>query len=74
MTSQYFLAGNLWLAFAVIVWIGKRVSGSGSGDVSIFNITRYFERYEYNTLLGALVAAGVACLVLHWRSCRYEGE
>jgi hypothetical protein len=69
--SRYFMAGNVWLAFAVFASVGRTVEQSEFVKYSFFGTGRWFSPSEYSMFLGTLLAAAMACFALHWRSvCR----
>ena len=68
--SQYFLAGNLWLIFAALAIVGRKLERSQPDMHSFFGVGRRFYPHEYATFVGALFAAAAVCFVLHWRSTR----
>lgn len=66
--SRYFLAGNLWLIFAALAFVGRTFERSEPTRYSFFGVGRWFDPGEYSMFVGALLAAALACFVLHWRS------
>lgn len=69
--SHYFVAGNMWLFVAAVVWWG-RVPNT-AGDLSgwaLFGIGRRFEAYQYPWCLGILIVMAVTCIALHLRWSR----
>jgi hypothetical protein len=69
--SHYFVAGNMWLVVAAVVWWG-RVSNS-AGDLSgwtLFAIGRTFEAYQYPWCLGFPIVMAATCFALHLRWIR----
>ena len=66
--SRYFLAGNLWLVFALFAFVGRTFERSDPTMYSFFGVGRSFYANEYSMFVGALLAAALACFVLHWRS------
>lgn len=70
--SQYFLAGNVWLAFAVLAYLGQKQERSHPTMYSFFGAGQWLSPEHYYGLLAGLIAAGIWCLVLHGRSCRHH--
>lgn len=68
--SQYFLAGNLWLIFAVIAFVGRKTVRVMPVYEQFFGVGRDFTPNEYTTLIAGLVSAAMVCFVLQWRSSR----
>ena len=69
--SHYFVAGNMWLVVAAVVWWG-RVSNT-AGDLSgwtLFGIGRQFEAYQYAWCLGIPIVMAAICFALHLRWSR----
>jgi hypothetical protein len=73
---MYFMAGNLWLLTAAVVFWGREYRGSPSDVVDgyeiwqLFGVGRNFYAYQYPWMLGALFFLAAVCFVLHWRSTR----
>jgi hypothetical protein len=68
MMSHYFVAGNLWLVVAAVVYCG-RVPNT-AGDLSgwkLFGIGRAFEAGQYPWCLGVPIALAAVCFALYWR-------
>jgi hypothetical protein len=68
--SPYFLAGNLWLIFAVLAIVGRKFERAQPDMYSFFGFGRWFEPGEYNLLVGMLFGVAIVCFVLHWRTLR----
>jgi hypothetical protein len=74
--SHYFIAGNMWLFAAAVVFWGQEFTPATSGMVSgyqewrLFGIGRTFYAYQYPWLLGALIVIAATCFALHFHCSR----
>ena len=69
--SHYFLAGNVWLLVAAVVYWGREFNTAG--DVTcwkLFGIGRVFEAYQYPWVLGAAIVMAAVCFLLGMRCSR----
>jgi hypothetical protein len=73
--ARYFIFGNVWLAFALLLIVGGRTESTGLivNGTPIINVAFFgqgaslsYDTYTFLTLL--CVAASVACFVLTWRT------
>ena len=62
---RYFVAGNLWLFLAVLVYVGQTVERTEPLRYSVFRFGRWFEPSEYWSLTLALIAMSIICFAMY---------
>jgi len=67
MTSQYFLAGNLWLIFGLFAIVSCKRERTEPEMYSLFGTGRFLWPGECLTYVGVIFIAAVVCLVLYVR-------
>lgn len=64
---QYFLAGNAWLAFALLTYLGRTEMPFRPTMYAFFGRGRELSANEYARFNALLFGAGIVCLLLHVR-------
>jgi hypothetical protein len=64
--SHYFIAGNIWLVFAVLAVVGRKVERHQPDTISFFGLGRWFSPREYNLFVGVLLGIAAVCFILSW--------
>ena len=64
---RYFVAGNLWLAATLIVFLGRTFERSSPTRYSFFGLGTWLSPAEYTGLIAALVLLSIA---FFWRAAR----
>ena len=72
--TRYFIAANLWLMFAVIVFLGRAPERHEPVRYSFFHAGYWFSPEAYALIIAVLLAASAAFFALTWktrdRSCQ----
>jgi hypothetical protein len=73
--SHYFMAGNMWMVVAAVVWWGRESNTAGDlSRWSLCGVGRTFEAYLYPWWLGIPFAMAAICIALHLRWSRNLGS
>jgi hypothetical protein len=70
MVGRCFVLGNLWLMFALLMLLGRRVVRTEPYMVSFFGGDHAAMLYPgtYSVLVALAIGAGVLCLYLSWKA------
>ena len=64
--KQYFAVANVWLALALILYLGGKKVGYEPPQLAFFGYGRWLSPAEYYFAIGCCVAMAIACLVAHF--------
>jgi hypothetical protein len=62
--TRYFIAGNIWLAIALLLFVGKRFERNEPVQFSFFGAGRWFSEGEYAALVYGTFTVSVVFFVL----------
>jgi hypothetical protein len=62
---RYFVAGNLWLIVALVMYIGRVTEHSDPVGMSLFGIGQAFQPHEYWAVIAMPTAASLLYFVMY---------
>lgn len=61
--TKYFMAGNVWLVVALVLFLGKNIAGTGSELCSLLGIGRPIDPVLYDLITLACAGIGVTFII-----------
>lgn len=66
--TRYFVAGNVWLLVALVLFVGRTYERSSPSRYSVFNGGQWFSPEAYWLLIIAAAGVAIFFFVLMWRT------
>jgi len=67
---RYFVAGNLWMLVALIMYVGRTAERTGPPRYCLFGVGQWFQTHEY----WAIVALPIAVSLLYFIMYSYSAN
>lgn len=66
--TRYFVAGNVWLVLALLMFVGRTYERSSPTRYSIFHGGQWFSAEAYTALIALLIAISTFFFIVTWKT------